>query len=515
MSSVADQNTVLILFGLLFLLILLRMPIGVTLIAVAVVGIGESLNWRIAWASLGTVPFQFASNWVLSSVPTFLFMGFICYHAKLTQGLFEAARVWLSALPGGLAVASVFGCAGFAAVTGSSVACSAAMGKVAVPEMNARGYNVGLATGTVAASGTIGALIPPSIILILYGIIAQVSINQLFLGGIVAGLLTALAYVLVIIVRVKLNPELAPSFHEEVTGRERLKALVNTWPVLLIIFGVFGGLFSGVFTPTEAGAVGAFLSCLVSFFKGTLTWQALRTSARETLVTTSSLLVIAIGASLLTRFLALSGLGDVLLEAVLALGLPAVAIMVGIVCVYLLLGMILEPIGAMLLTLPIVLPIVEETGYSLLWFGILLAKVLEVGMITPPVGMNVYVIKSVVGKAHDDDGNLPGRDVVRVRGPAHPGADDRRSGPCAVPAATVGLTWGRQRTILQSNLKTRRSELEATPTASVAQAPTAILQVEEDDDEHTGQGCYFRGADAQFRHSRRDRATAARVPRGA
>lgn len=394
----ADQNTVLILFGLLFLLILLRMPIGVTLIAVAVVGIGEALNWRVAWASLGTVPFQFASNWVLSSVPTFLFMGFICYHAKLTQGLFEAARVWLSALPGGLAVASVFGCAGFAAVTGSSVACSAAMGKVAVPEMNARGYNVGLATGTVAASGTIGALIPPSILLILYGIIAQVSINDLFLGGIVAGLLTAVAYVLVIIVRVKLNPDLAPSFHEEVTARDRLRALANTWPVLLIIFGVFGGLFSGIFTPTEAGAVGAFLSCAVSFFKGTLTWQALRISARETLVTTSSLLVIAIGASLLTRFLALSGLGDVLLEAVLALGLPAAAIMVGIVCVYLLLGMILEPIGAMLLTLPIVLPIVEETGYSLLWFGILLAKVLEVGMITPPVGMNVYVIKSVVGK---------------------------------------------------------------------------------------------------------------------
>jgi len=168
--------------------------------------------------------------------------------------------------------------------------------------------------------------------------------------------------------------------------------------VILIVLGVFGGLFSGVFTPTEAGAIGAFLSCLVSWFKGTLTLSVLRLSARETLITTSSLLIIAIGASLLTRFLALSGLGDLLLDAVMSLGLPPAAIMVGIVVVYLLLGMILEPIGAMMLTLPIVMPIVDEAGYSLLWFGVLLAKVLEVGMITPPVGMNVYVIKSVVGK---------------------------------------------------------------------------------------------------------------------
>jgi tripartite ATP-independent transporter DctM subunit len=393
-----DQNTVLLLLGLLFVLVLLRMPIGVSMIAVAFIGIGEALNWRVAWGTLGTVPFQFASSWVLSSVPTFLFMGFICYHARLTQGLFDAARVWLSALPGGLAVASVFGCAGFAAVTGSSVACSAAMGKVAVPEMERNGYDLSLATGTVAASGTIGALIPPSILLILYGIIAQVSINQLFLGGITAGIITAAAYVLVIVVRVKLNPALAPSVHDEIAPGERWRALGNTWPVLLIVLGVLGGLFSGVFTPTEAGAVGAFLSCVVSFFKGTLSWSAIRLSARETIVTTSSLLVIAIGASLLTRFMALSGLSDMLLETVMSLGLPPVAIMVGIVCVYLLLGMILEPIGAMLLTLPIVLPIVEETGFSLLWFGILLAKVLEVGMITPPVGMNVYVIKSVVGK---------------------------------------------------------------------------------------------------------------------
>ena len=251
-----DNQTILLLFGLLLIFVLLRMPIGVSLIGIAFVGIWEVLGWRVAWGTLGTVPYQFAASWVLSSVPTFLFMGFICYHGRLTQGLFEAGRVWLSALPGGLAVASVFGCAGFAAVTGSSLACSAAMGKVAVPEMTKNNYDIELATGTVAAAGTIGALIPPSILLIIYGIIAQVSINGLFLGGIVAGLLTAFAYVMVIIIRVKLNPALAPSVHDSIQPGERWRALYNTWPVILIVLGVFGGLFSGVFTPTEAGAIG-------------------------------------------------------------------------------------------------------------------------------------------------------------------------------------------------------------------------------------------------------------------
>lgn len=407
----SDLETSAALVAILVLLILLRVPIAVALIGVSFVGIGDALNWRVAWGSLGIIPYQFAANWVLSSVPTFLFMGFICYHTRLTQGLFDAARVWLSALPGGLAVASVFGCAGFAAVTGSSVACSAAMGRVAVPEMVRHNYSPLLATGTVAAAGTIGALIPPSILMILYGIIAQVPISDLFLGGITIGLLTMVAYVLLIIVRVKMWPELAPPNVEEISGSDRLKALQETWPVLLIVLGVFGGLFAGIFTPTEAGAVGASLSCLVSLLKGTLTIRALREAAVETLMATSALLIIAIGASMLTRFLALSGVGDAINDFVLGLGLSTTLIVIAIIMVYLLLGMLLEPIGAMLLTLPIVLPIIDETGLSLLWFGVLVIKVLEVGMITPPVGMNVYVIKSVVGDL------LPTSRIFRGVGP--------------------------------------------------------------------------------------------------
>ncbi|MGR3578399.1 MAG: TRAP transporter large permease subunit, partial [Sagittula sp.] len=242
-----DLQISFVYIGILIFMILVRVPIGVSLISVSFVGIGTLLNWKIAWGTLGVIPYHFAASWLLSSVPAFLFMGFLCYHTRLTEGLFQAARLWMSRLPGGLAVASVFGCAGFAAVTGSSVACSAAMGKIAVPEMIRNRYDPSLATGTVAAGGTIGALIPPSILMILYGVVAQVPVNQLFLGGVGVGLITMLAYCAIIILRVMLKPELAPAMTETPTGREKLRALGETWPVILIAIGVFGGLFSGVF----------------------------------------------------------------------------------------------------------------------------------------------------------------------------------------------------------------------------------------------------------------------------
>jgi tripartite ATP-independent transporter DctM subunit len=395
----SDIQTAGLFIGALFFLILLRVPIGISLIAVSFTGLWTMFNWNIAWGSLGIVPYNFANSWVLSSIPAFLMMGFICYHTRLTQGLFSAAQKWLSGLPGGLAIASVFGCAGFAAVTGSSVACSAAMGKIAVPEMIRNRYSAELATGTVAAAGTIGALIPPSILMILYGIISRQSVSQLFLGGLVVGVITLIAYVLLILVRVKLKPDLAPPVHgNRATRAEKIRALGQTWPVLLIVIGVFAGLFGGAFTPTEAGAIGALLSMVVAALNRTLTFKALRMALMETITTTAALLIIAVGASLLTRFLALSGIGDALSSSILSFGVSPLLIMVDVVMVYLILGMMLEPVGAMLLTLPIVLPLVEETGYSLLWFGVVLVKLLEIGMITPPMGMNVFVIKGVVGK---------------------------------------------------------------------------------------------------------------------
>ena len=211
-------------------------------------------------------------------------------------------------------------------------------------------------------------------------------------------MLTTIGYIVVILVRVKLKPELAPHVSENVSTAEKLAALKETWPVLLIMVGIFGGMFGGIFTATEAGAIGAFLAVLVALIKRSLTWENFRNAILETLLTTGSLLIIAIGASLLTRFLGLYGAGAYLSETLIGITSNPAYIMVGIVLIYLLLGMFLEPIGAMLLTLPIVLPLVDSAGFSLLWFGVVLTKLLEIGMITPPIGMNVFVIKGVVGK---------------------------------------------------------------------------------------------------------------------
>ncbi|MEC7762646.1 MAG: TRAP transporter large permease [Pseudomonadota bacterium] len=387
------------LIGLVALLALiaLRLPIGVSMIVVSFVGLWNLLGWNVAWGAVGTIPYQFSANWILSSVPMFLLMGFVAYHAQLTRGLFQAARVWLTGVPGGMAIAAVLGCAGFASVSGSSVACSAAMGRIVVPEMMRQRYSPELATGTVAVGGTIGALIPPSIIMILYGVIANTSVTGLFLGGISAGILTVIGYIAVILIRVRLKPELAPRLDEAPSLRDKLISLTGVWPLLVVMIGIFGGLFSGFFTPTEAGAVGAFLTCLVAILMRTMTWQRFRDAIIETLVTTAGLIVIATGASLLTRFLALSGVGPFLSSIIIDAEASTAIVLIGIALIYLLLGLFLEPIGAMLLTLPIVLPIISAADLSLLWFGIVLTKLLEVGMITPPIGMNVFIIKGVVG----------------------------------------------------------------------------------------------------------------------
>ena len=378
-------------------LIALRVPISVTLIAVSYAGITAISGHEAAWGMLQIVPQSFISNWTLSSVPMFLLMGFVCFHCGLTRGLFDAARMWLERLPGGLAVAAIFGCTGFAAVTGSSVACAAAMGKIAVPEMVRHKYDVSFATGTLAAAGTIGALIPPSILMILFGVIAQAPINKLFLGGIGAGLATAASYIVVVMLRAAINPRLAPRSTEHHGLVERLRALQGIWPVVILIIGVLGGLFGGFFTATEAGAIGAMLSVVIAAMKRTLTRETFTRSVVETLVTCGTVFIVAIGASMLTRFFTLSGVAEALSEAASALGTGRIALLVAITLVYLLLGMFLEPIGAMLITLPIFLPLITTADISVIWFGVFVTKLLEVGMITPPIGLNVFVLSSVVG----------------------------------------------------------------------------------------------------------------------
>ncbi|MAS42560.1 MAG: C4-dicarboxylate ABC transporter [Rhodobacteraceae bacterium] len=378
-------------------MIFLRVPIGVALGMVSAGGIYLILGPRAAVGMLAEIPYDFTAHWTLSSIPMFLLMGYFCYHAGLTEGLFRVARLWLSWLPGGLSIASIQGSALFAAVTGSSLACTAAMGRIAVPEMLKAGYDKGLATGTVAAAGTIGSMIPPSILLIIYGIFVEQPISQLFAGAFLPGVLTALMYSLMVFVRAWKTPSLAPRVDEHPTFSERMGALGDTWPVMLLVAGVFGGLFSGVFTPTEAGSIGAFLAFLIALMKRSMSKTVFMSAVNETLRSTASIFVIAIGAQLLTRFFALSGVTDILADFISGSGYSQLQTILLISVALLILGMLLDPIGIMLLTIPILLPVLESQSINLIWFGILMAKFLEVGFIPPPVGLNVFVVKGIVG----------------------------------------------------------------------------------------------------------------------
>ncbi|MCA8928228.1 MAG: TRAP transporter large permease [Alphaproteobacteria bacterium] len=381
----------------LLVLLLLRTPVGVALGTVSFVGIWIIVGLRSAWGVLVAIPYDFVAHWTLSSVPMFLLMGFVCYHADLTRGLFRLARAWLSWVPGSLAVASVGAAAGFSAVTGSSVACAAAMGRIAVPEMVKAKYDKGLAAGTVAAAGTIGSMIPPSIILLLYGIFAEQPISKLFIAGLMPGLLTAAAYSLMIMARVKITPSLAPRITEGIDWKERIDSIWDTWPVILLVIGVFGGLFGGLFTPTEAGAMGAFFSFIIGFAKRSLNLEKIWHACMETLTSTAAIFVIAIGANLLTRFLALGGFTDFFSTFVVENEIGPVTMIVGTMAVLFVLGCFLDPIGIMLLTLPVFLPVVDDLRIDLIWYGVLMTKLLEIALITPPVGLNVFVIKGIVG----------------------------------------------------------------------------------------------------------------------
>lgn len=310
---------------------------------------------------------------------------------------FHAARLWLGALPGGLAVAATFACAGFAAASGASIATAAAMGRITIPEMLKVKYDKGLAAGVVASAGTLGTLIPPSILMVLYGIFAEVSIGKLFIAGILPGILTATVYAGMIILRCHLNPALAPNIDFKATWAERFSSLKDIWPLAVLIIGIIGGLYGGIFTATEAGAVGALLAFVITWLQGRMTKSLVKAAVLEALSSTARIFFIAVGAVLLTRFLALTGVPVYLGQVVGGWAADPLLLVVAASVVYIILGMFLDPLGVMLLTLPLFLPMFIALDLNLIWFGILVIKYLEIGLITPPVGMNVYVIKSVVG----------------------------------------------------------------------------------------------------------------------
>lgn len=384
--------------AVLLLLLICRVPVAIALGVVSVTGLWILKGASAMVGALAILPHEFTAHWSLSAVPMFLLMGAVAYHTGMTAKLFIVARQWLSFLPGGLAVAANFASAGFAAASGSSMATAAAMGRLAIPEMLKYGYDKGLAAAVVAASGTLGSLIPPSILIVLYGIFAEQPIGKLLIAGILPGVLTAIIYALLIIIRSLIKPDLAPAITEqEIRWRQKLHALLDIWPIPVLIIGVIASIYMGVASPTEAGAIGAFLAIIIGLFQRQLNFDKLMRAVNESLVSTASIFFIAIGAILLSRFLLLAGIPDYLVTLINNSNMSALELVLYSSLIFIFLGMFLDAIGLMLLVLPILLPLYEALDINLIWAGILVIKYLEIGMLTPPVGLNAYVVKSVVG----------------------------------------------------------------------------------------------------------------------
>jgi tripartite ATP-independent transporter DctM subunit len=388
--------------GLILLLIALRIPIGVAMAVVALGGLWYLRNLDIALSLLRDTPFVFAASWDLSAIPMFLLMGAVAGNSGIGTALFRAAIAWCGRLPGGLAVATNWACAGFGAASGSSVAAAAVMARLAIPEMLKHKYDKGLATGVCASGGTLDALIPPSITFVIYGIFAEVSITKLLLAGIMPGILTATVYMILIMGRAWLNPSIAPPVvfeDNDALWRERWASLAEIWPIIVLIAGVIGGLYSGIVTPTEGGAAGALLAVVIGLAQRKLTWDGFVESFKDAISTTAQLFFIGIGAIIYTKFLALAGTADMFVEVIGKWALDPLLLVIGVSIIYVILGTFMDPLGMILLTIPVFVPMFTALKLDLVWFGVLVVKYIGIGLLTPPVGFNVYVVKNVVGSS--------------------------------------------------------------------------------------------------------------------
>ncbi|MDE0147854.1 MAG: TRAP transporter large permease subunit [Rhodospirillaceae bacterium] len=383
--------------ALILLLIALRIPIGLALGVVSFGGLVSLIGFDAALALVGRTPFEFSAQWTFTAIPMFLLMGTIAYRSGMTEALYRAARLWLAFLPGGLAVATNFACAGFGAASGSTLATTVAMGRMAIPEMLRYRYDPGLACGVCACAGTLGSIIPPSILMVLYGIFAEQSISKLFVAGIFPGLLTAAIYAAMIIGRCKLNPSLAPSVQETITLAEKLDALKEVWPLPVLILGVMGGIYGGLTTPTEAGALGAALAFLIALFQKRMSIKVLNDSVTDAILSTATIFFVALGAIVLTQFMTFSGVPGAIADVVGSWAVSPLLLVIAASVIYLILGMFLDPLGILLLTIPVLLPLFSAFNLDLIWLGILAIKYIEIGLMTPPIGLNVFVVKSLVG----------------------------------------------------------------------------------------------------------------------
>jgi len=375
-------------------MLVLRVPIGILLLLAGALGFSLVRGPIITLDTIGGRMFDIGSGYALSAIPLFLLMGHVAAKGGITQDLYRAARAWLGHLKGSVVLATTVAAVGFAACSGSTTSSTAVFGKVAIPEMLRLKVDRKLAAGCVATVGTLAGMIPPSINLIVFGILARESVPQLLIAGVIPGLMTAAAFVLMIYIRVSRNPELAPTL-PRADRNERMQSLKGVWSFLALGGLVIGGIYAGIFTPTEAGAIGAAGAFVIAMLRRKLSFSGIKEVFLETAQTTSVIFIILVGALIFSSYLAISGGSSAMSEFIVGLDLPMLAIVILYVILLLALGCIVDPISVMFLTVPIFIPPLVELGAHPIWLGILVAKTLEIGMITPPVGLNAFVLKSV------------------------------------------------------------------------------------------------------------------------
>jgi tripartite ATP-independent transporter DctM subunit len=385
----------LIVMVLLLLALAAGIHIGVALGLGGLLGMYLAIGPDATWAQLATVPFSTTNSYTLAVIPLFLLMGSLATQAAITTDLYRAAYNWFGRLPGGLAIATTLASAAFGAASGSTVVNAAVFTRMAMPEMTRFGYDKRLSAGCIAASGTLASLIPPSILMVIYGVITEQSVGRLLIAGLLPGILSAVVYVAGIYVRAVRNPAIAPIPDIAITWPDRWRSLYGVWGIVFLFALVIGGIYTGILTPTYAGAVGAFGAFLIVLGKRRLTRATLRDTLEDATVTTSVLFIIVVGGMLLARFLTYTGLVGEISSILLGLELPKYVYLLAFALLFLVLGMFIEPIAIMVMTLPVMFPVMVGAGFDAIWLGVIAIKLAEMSLMTPPVGLNVYVLKGV------------------------------------------------------------------------------------------------------------------------
>lgn len=390
-----DPATTGILVGILLLVFLaVGVHIGVALGLGGILGMYLAIGPDAAWAQLATIPFSTTNEFTLAVIPLFILMGSLATTAGITTDLYKAAYNWLGHLRGGLAIATTLASAAFGAACGSTVVNAAVFTRMALPEMVKFGYDKRLSAGCIAASGTLASLIPPSILMVIYAVITEQSIAVLLMAGLVPGLLSAAVFIVGIYIWVLRRPEIAPTLDTRVSARERYKSLYGVWGIIFLFTIVIGGIYTGFFVPTYAGAIGAFGAFLIVVAKGRLTGKSMVETFKDAGVTTSVIFIIVIGGILFARFLTYTGLIADISTILLAWDLNPYLYLLAFAVIYLILGMLIEPIAIMVMTLPVMFPILTGVGFDPIWLGVISIKLAEISLMTPPVGLNVYVVRS-------------------------------------------------------------------------------------------------------------------------